>query len=266
MTRPLNLPSKKLFVRPTLLFGTLALASGILKNIKKEACITNIQKTIDKFNSENNTDLSFEIKRETSNSDVVFVPNSSKLYINPDYAYDPLYSKTHLNYLIEHELTHTKQFVLMSRLDNGIENLNYCILQKEAANIGKDAKVKKDFEKLLEEINKNPKKYENETFNMMGIKYNLVDHVSIINRLLKNPDLSENDLPIFINKQYYDDIRNKHSKLTPEEEKHAQEYLKAAENYPEVTKHKILNTFSDYNQNFLEKEANKNRPWYTYIF
>ena len=68
------------------------------------------------------------------------------------------------------------------------------------------------------------------------------------------------DVPIVIDKEHYEKLREAKGDLTPEEEKKAEQYYEAQLNYPKLSFRNMINPFSPYYNNLLEREAYKESP------
>ena len=242
----------------------LTLAVNYLNNKHKEKHINNAQNQVDTFNKENSANIKFVPKGINSSYLMGGCdPLSAQLLGNDKLNEDSILANTHQKHFINHELVHAKQYALMGCSEGGIEKLNYIALKKITKTF--DEAGKKEVYDAYQEIkNGTDEHYKNETIDRFGYKMNLVDYTTALYKIMYEKGTTEKDIPMIINRKYYENIKEKKGKLSPEEEKKAQEYLKAYEEYPDkIGFMSILNPKSDYKQNLLEKEAYKMNPWYT---
>lgn len=221
-------------------------------------------KIVDNFNKENNTNIGFKVQSLGLIIGASMDPISGGITMDDKFVEDSLYANTHQKPFLKHELVHAKQYMLMACSENGIEKLNYLAVKKLANTL--DVNGKKEILDIYNEIQSGiSDKYKKATINRGGYNINSVDYITALYKIIYEPEIQPKDIPIIINKDFYGQIRAKKGKLTPSEEKKAQEYLNAYEKYP--TKIGFLQAFnpnSEYRRNLLEKEAYKMNPWYTY--
>lgn len=231
---------------------------------KQEKEYKNTTPEIDAFNKKEGANINLSVKNLGYTPISALMDSfSGNLVINKNFQYDPILALTHKKHLINHELVHAKQFILIARSENGIEKMNYAVLKNILKNFTPNSE--KEINEIYTEIqNGGIEKYKNQTFEKNGIKVNLIDFITAIYKLINEPNTSYKDLPIVINKDYYQKIREKKGKLSPQEELKADKYLEAYLEYPnKITFFSGLNPKSTYKQNLLEKEAYKVNPWYT---
>jgi hypothetical protein len=264
-----ELEYKQAIPKKLLFLGALSIPlyfiSNFLNNKYKNEHFNNAIKKVDEFNAENKSNTQFV--SHPINSSVIAAladPISGKIIMGNQLNEDLILSKTHQKHLLNHELVHMKQYSLMACSENGIEKINYLAMKKLTALL--DENAKKELCNAYQEIQKGTNdNYQNATINRFGYKINLIDYITAAYKIIYEKNTTEKDIPIIINKTFYKEIRNKKGKLSLEEEKKAQEYFEAYNNYPlKISFLEVLNPKSDYRQNLLEKEAYKLTPWYAF--
>lgn len=255
---------------PTLIIGgiaTFGAGLGVYFNGKNsfEKQKQNVQNRVNQFNKDENADLKLRIQPLKMGVTAAYNdPMSGTITVSQPFCTDPVFYHTHAKHLLNHELVHAKQYMLISRLDDGIEKINFYTMKKIATSLGWLGKLQIN-EMYKEFQNGADEKYKNAVFQRNGYNVNLADYVTAVHTLLHNSDAKEKDIPMVVNKKYYENVRKKQGKLSPEEETKAKEYLKAFIDYPpKVGVFQSLNPKSSYRQNPLEQEAYKMNPWWTY--
>lgn len=257
-----NLP-KKLAIFWVSMFP-IGFAMNALNKNNREKHNNNVHKIVNDFNKKNNTNVELKTQPLGIFIAAAMDPVSGKINMDDKFIEDSLYAKVHQKPYLKHELVHAQQYMLMACSDGGIEKLNYIVVKKLAKVIG--AKGKKEVADIYNEIQKGANdKYKNATIDRLGYKMNSIDYITALYKVMHEPETQQKDIPIIINKNYYEQVRAKKGKLSAAEEKKAQEYLKAYEEYPAtVGFFQMINPNSQYRQNLMEKEAYKMNPWYTY--
>jgi len=178
-----------------------------------------------------------------------FDPATGNMSISPKYEKNNIW-RLFFKPVLRHESKHAEQFALISMLPGGIESLNLLIVKNNAKDLSQNEKN--------EIIN---------AYKQTQMPAN--DMNAAIYAVLTNPNIAKEQVPIVINKSFYEKAKQAHGPLTKEEENKAREYLKAYENYPADIKGSFINKinpFSDYwkiyRKNILEAEAFKTMPWY----
>lgn len=257
-----NLP-KKLTIFWLSMFP-IGFAMNALNKRNKEKYNNNAYKTLNDFNKKNNTNVELNVQPLGMFVAAAMDPVSGKINMDDRYVEDSLYANTHQKPYLKHELVHAKQYMLMACSEGGIEKLNHIVVKKLAKVI--DANGKKEVAAIYNEIQSGTSdKYKNATIDRLGYKINSIDYITALYKVMFEPETQPKDIPIIINKDYYEQVRAKKGKLSEAEEKKAQEYLKAYEEYPTIVGFtQMINPRSQYRQNIMEKEAYKMNPWYTY--
>lgn len=196
-------------------------------------------------------------------ADACTSPVSGKISTQKRIIGDPLYSFFSKK-LIRHELVHARQYETIARQKDGIKKLNYAFIKQVISSFDSNP-LKDEIEKQFNEINSELQadkngKYDNSTLSVGGIEINLKKYISAICTLINNPQANYNDIPMVIDEEHYKEVCSKKGPLNDEELKAAETYYQAMLNYPKTTWKKVLNPFSDYYNNALEKEAHKENP------
>ena len=187
-----------------------------------------------------------------------FNPISGKISINQNLINDPL-TRRKCEKLLKHELVHARQYETIARMDNGIEKLNYATM-KRIAKFAQNPYVKNEFISIYHDIQNNPLKYDNKVISLNNAPVNFKNYITAIHTLITNKNANYNDIPMIIDKSYYENVRKQKDKLTPEEKQKAELYYQAQIDYPQLTVFQLLNPFSKYRDNLLEVEAYKENP------
>lgn len=239
-------------------------AMDFINNKTKDKHYANANKIVDNFNKETKANLDLVI--QPINSQIIAALTdtiSGKIVLGEQFCNDAIYANTHQKAMLNHELVHAKQYALMACSENGLEKLNYISMKKTAESFNEKGKeeVKNAYVEIQSGLGE---KYQNATIDRFGYKMPLVNYITALYKIIYEPNTTEKDIPMVINKTYYQAIIDKKGKLSPEEETKAQAYLKAYEKYPiQISLGKVLNPKSDYKGNLLEQEAFKMNPWYT---
>lgn len=237
---------------------------NFLNNKNKDKNLKKVQENIDNFNKENNTSVKL-INEQPENITVGALADfiSGNIALRKIYYEDLIFSNISKNHVLQHELSHIKQYILMACSENGIQRMNYIVAKRMACILGENAK--KELYEAYKELQQDSKNnYKNIPLTKMGYDMNLSNYITAMYKLIFENETKPENIPMIINETFYNNAKSKRGKLTPEEEKKAQVYLAAFENYPkQFGIVEILNPNSTYNQNPLEKEAYK-IPWYAH--
>lgn len=243
----------------------LAFVADFLNKSTKEKRINKANKRVEAFNKENNVDL--KLKVLPMNLQGAFIgaladPLTGQISLNQRFCDDMILSKMYAKPFLNHELVHMQQFMLMGCAENGVNRLNFDVVKAFAK--GLNDQGKKEVKEAYQEIqNGLSDKYQNSTIDRFGYKINLADYITAMYKVIYEKETTENDIPIIINKDFYEKVKKQKGKLSEEEEKKAQAYFEAFEKYPtNIGFTQVLNLHSDYRTNLLEQEASKNTPWY----
>lgn len=222
------------------------------------------KKQVEEFNKQNNTDLILTYSsRKTPNIVAAsFNPISANIQLTEKVPEDMIKANIRQKYIIKHELIHTKQHILMACSENGLNKMNYIAVKKVANKLDKDKKTEV-YDEYQQIQNSDGDKYRNKTVKINNYEVNYVDFITALYKVIYDKETNPDNVPIIINKDFYQKAKAAKGTLTKEEEKKAQAYLEAYDKYPEkVGFMQSINPNSDYHQNLLEKEAYKAIPWY----
>lgn len=241
------------------LCGGMSFGLGKYFNSKTDE---NNKKLVQIFN-EINTDTNAKLADKMIYSqalEALYTPLSGKVQFNQNTINDPILNRS-ISKKIKHELVHARQYETVARSTDGIKKVNFVTLNQIKNNIEK-AGVKDGFDLIYEDIQNSGNKYDDTKIKLMGgaAEVNLKDYITALHTLLNKPEATYNDIPIVIDSKHYQEVIDKKGKLTSEEEAKAEKYYQAMLNYPGITLLQILNPWSDYRQNLLEKEAYKETP------
>ena len=162
--------------------------------------------------------------------------------------------------MIKHELVHAKQYETVARSKDGIKKLNYGVLMS-SAKIMNNKKAIAEMEEIYQDIvNDRTGKFDNVTLHITGADVDLKKYVTGVHTLLTCKNVGFDDVPMIIDKDHYEKLIADKGRLTPEEEEKANKYYEAQLNYPQITFWRLMNPFSAYYNNLLEREAYKENP------
>jgi len=186
-------------------------------------------------------------------------PISGEITVNKSMMYDP-YMRFKSKKMIKHELVHAKQYETIVRSKNGIKKLNYACVKNIAKNLD-NPQARREIEQIYNDICADKiGKYENFPLQISGATVDLKNYITALHIILNDKNANINDIPMVIDEKHYKKVINKKGKLTPEEEIMADKYYQAQIDYPKLTVWNMLNPFSDYYNNLLEREAYKENP------
>ncbi len=239
----------------------LYFAMDFLNKKNKNKHFDKAAKIVNDFNRENNSDVKFvEQPIDSSMIGAMADPFSGRIILGEQFNNDMILANTHQKHFLNHELVHMKQYMLIARSKDGIEKLNYLVLKRLANKIDKN-EIYNAYQETKSGLTEN---YKNATMDRFGYKINMVDFVTAMYKIIFEKDTTYKDIPIVINEDFYRQHKNSKGELSEKEEKKAQQYLEAYENYPaKIDFLQLYNPLSEYRQNLLEKEAYKMNPWYT---
>lgn len=177
--------------------------------------------------------------------------------INKNYLHDPI-GKLFVKKYMKHELQHARQFEMIAALDNGIEKLNYAIFKNTARFMKNNPFAFAQIQNVIRDVNNdNTGKYDNLKFSNSGAHIDFKDYIKGIDILLNNENAEYDELPMIVDVEHYKKAIEKRGPLSEEEKIKAEEYYQAMLKYPAMTGINLLNPFSGYRSNILEKEARK---------
>lgn len=186
-----------------------------------------------------------------------YSPINGSIEINKNYINDPI-GKLMLKKYIKHELQHARQFEMIAGLENGIEKINYATFKMLADFMKKNPVALMQVQNVIEDVNNDKTgRYDNVKIPMSGAEVNFKDYVKTLEILVNNDDVKPEDLPILIDVDHYQKALEKRGPLSEEEKIKAEKYYKAMIDYPIMTGFNLMNPFSGYWKNLLEKEARK---------
>ena len=249
---------KKVF--PWVVVGALALYAGLeyifSRNFDKK--YEKLKQDFKKINTSTDAKL-VDYTMSSSVMGALCSPISGQVVINRNMLNDPI-SRRRVIKLIRHELVHAKQYETIACSENGIKKLNYAVALSSAKAVD-TPQGRVEVAKVYEDImNDKTGKYDNKVLSIVGADVNMKDYIVALNTIFNKKDCTADDIPMLIDVQHYEDVRSKKGKLSPEEERKAEQYYQAQINYPKTTTWNMLNPFSDYYDNLLEKEAYKESP------
>ena len=193
-------------------------------------------------------------------AEALYNPISGKIQFNKNMVNDPIVGRN-IAKKIKHELVHAKQYETVACSKDGIKKVNFAVMNQIKQNIEK-SNAKEVFDELYNDLQNSGDKYNNTKITIMGggAEVNLKDYITAIHTMLNKSDATYDDIPIVIDSTHYQEVINKRSKLTAEEEAKADEYYQAMLDYEPVNILGAINPWSSYRQNILEKEAYKENP------
>ena len=177
--------------------------------------------------------------------------------INKNYLNDPIGKKLIEKYM-KHELQHARQFEIIAGLDNGLEKLNFVSIYPVVQFVKKNPIALAQFKDIINDINNDKQGvYDNVKIPITGAKVDLKKYIKVIEIMINNPQAKPEDIPMLIDVEHYKKALAKRGPLSEKEKIKAEEYYQAALKYPLMTGMNLLNPFSGYRSNILEKEARK---------
>jgi hypothetical protein len=184
-------------------------------------------------------------------------PINGIIDVNKNYFHDPI-GKKRLEKLIKHELQHARQFEMIAALDNGLEKLNYSIINLSANYMKRNPVALFQIQKVIADVKKDTVgKYNNTKIYVSGAEVDFKNYIKALDMLINEDEVDIKELPMIIDAEHYKKAIAKRGKLSEAEKKKAEEYYQAHLHYPALTGFNLINPFSGYRSNLLEKEANK---------
>lgn len=216
------------------------------------------QEQVEYFNSHNGTNIELIKIPSTKNNKRIaasFANISGKIKLLEHIPGDAIYANFSQKYIINHELTHAKQYMLMARSENGINKLNYITVKNMAKEL--DDEKKKLLYTGYKDIEDDGFKDGGTRVNIDGYKINYNDFVTAIYKFVYEKDTNPDNYPIIINKNFYEQAKAAKGPLTEAEEKKAQAYFEALEKYAHFERKNsaLSKENKDYRENLIEKEA-----------
>lgn len=179
--------------------------------------------------------------------------------VNKNYLYDPV-GKLFVKKYMKHELQHARQFEMIAASENGIEKLNYAIFKNTARAMKNNPLALAQIEDVIKDVNNDAiGKYDNIIFSNGGAEINFKDYIKGLDILLNNEDAKPEELPIIVDVDHYKKAIEKRGPLSDDEKIKAEEYYQAMLKYPVMAGINVINPFSGYRSNVLEKEARKSQ-------
>ena len=245
---------------PWLCSGAVALYAGLEYLFSR-----NFDKKYEKYKQDFeriNTSTDAKLADYTVNANVMGAmcsPISGNVVINRNILRDPISSRRAIK-LLKHELVHAKQYETIARSENGIKKLNYAVMKSSSRSV--DTPQGRNEVTLIysDIINDKSGKYDNLNLSVLGAEVNLKNYITALYVLLNDEKCGIDDIPMVIDEKHYQNVVDKKGKLSQQEEIKAEQYYQAQLSYPLATPLKMLNPFSDYYDNLLEKEAYKESP------
>jgi len=236
----------------------LYLATDYINQKYKDKNFIKAKKQVYDFNKLNKTDIKLVVSPiDKKNITILggFNSNTGQMLLPEKISGDIFNSVFRQKYIIKHELVHAQQYILMACSKNGINKMNYIAVKRASEKLSDKQKIK--IKDIYKEINNNENcKYKNKTKKINDYEINYVDYFTALYKVLYDKNANPDNIPIIINKEFYENAKSTREPLTEEEENKAQLYLEAYEKYPvKVGYFQSINPFSDYRQNLLEKEA-----------
>ena len=135
------------------------------------------------------------------------------------------------------------------------------ILLKSTVKVLSNPLAKAEIQAIYNEISLDKTgKYDSVKFQNISGEFDLKNYITAMHTLLTNENATRDDIPMIINTEHYEKVRKEKGPLTAEEAEKAELYYKAQLEYPNTTFLTVLNPFSKYYDNLLEKEAYKESP------
>ena len=244
------------------LAGILAVGIGIMASVQKwqNKLMKEKSPLPEKFLAEYGNDTS--AKLSTTNFRSMSIAASynqlnGTIEINNNFLHDPI-GKLFIKKYIKHELQHARQAEMIAASDNGIKKLNYAVFKNTADALKNNSFAYAQITDVINDINDDSTgRFENINFVNAGMEINLKDYVKGIDILLNNENAKPEDLPMIVDVEHYKKAIEKRGPLSEEEKIKAEEYYQAMLTYPPMVGLNVINPFSGYRTNILEKEARK---------
>ena len=254
----LKLSFRKSF--PLVILAGIAFTAGVQYLLNKNSD-KKYEKLKAEFN-EINTSTSAYMAESTFRSSVkgaFYSPISGRVSINQNMINDP-FMRRKCKKILKHELVHAKQYETIARSENGIKKLNFAVM-KSASNILNTPEAKAELSAIYNNIiSDNTGRYDGFVLPVSGAEVDLKNYVTALYTLLNNENAGVDDIPMVIDTKHYEKVRSEKGPLSKEEETKAEAYYQAQLDYPQLTAWQLLNPFSKYRDNLLEREAYKENP------
>lgn len=224
------------------------------KKINQET--SKIKELLEEYGSDTSAKLNSQnLCSNTLGAQYNFINGS--IEINKNYIHDPI-GKLLLKKIMKHEIQHARQIEMITGLDQGIEKLNYAILNNIANYMKQNPRALAEIKIISEDISKDILgKYNNVKIPINGAEVDLKNYIKALEQLINNQYTSFENLPIVIDAEHYKNALEKRGPLSENEKVKAEKYYQALINYPLLTGINLINPFSGYRSNLLEKEARK---------
>lgn len=227
------------------------------------------QTQIDIFNEHNGTNIK-----------LVKIPNTSQEMIKKSASFNPIPAQINLSefipgdiinanllqtHIINHELIHAKQNILMACSENGINKLNYITIYKMTKALD-DEKIKLISTAYQDLKNDNFTDDGTEITIPGGYKINYNSFVISMYKAIYEKDTNPDNYPTVINKTFFEQAKKSKGPLTTDEEQKAQKYFDAEMQYVVFNPNysTLAKENSDYRENLLEQEAD-DAPFKKYV-
>jgi len=245
---------------PLVIAGAVGLIAGLqyLYNKNSDKNYENMKTVFNELNTSTNAYLADEPFR-ASVKGAFYSPISGRVSINRNLINDP-YTRRKCKKLIKHELVHAKQYETIARSENGINKLNYAVMKSIAKSLN-TPKGKAEINAIYNNIiSDKTGKYDNFVLPISGAEVDLKNYVTALHVLTHNKDAEIDDIPMVIDAKHYEKVRAEKGQLSKEDEAKANAYYQAQLDYPQLTAWQMLNPFSKYHDNLLEREAYRQNP------
>ena len=184
-------------------------------------------------------------------------PVSGVIEVNKNYLNDPI-GKRLIEKCMKHEIQHARQFEMVAGLDKGLEKLNFATLYPSVQFVKKNPLALAQFKDIIKDVNMDRLgEYDNIKIPISGAEVDLKKYIKAMDILLDNPKAKPQDIPIIIDVAHYKKALAKRGPLSEQEKIKAEEYYQAMLKYPLLIGFNLINPFSGYRSNILEKEARK---------
>ena len=184
-------------------------------------------------------------------------PLNGVIEINKNYLHDPI-GKFLIKKYMKHEIQHARQFEMIAGLENGLAKLNYASIYPTVQFTLKNPLALSQFKDIIKDVNNDKLGlYDNIKVPISGAEINLKKYIKAIEILINNPQAKPEDIPMLIDVEHYKKALEKRGPLSEKEKIKAEKYYQAMMKYPIMTGINLINPFSGYRSNILEKEARR---------
>ena len=243
------------------LAGLIAVGTGIMFAVQKwqnklmETKSPLPEKYLEEFGSDTSAKLS-DANFRSMNIAASYNQINGVIEVNKNYLHDPI-GKLFVKKYMKHELQHARQFEMIAASENGIEKLNYAVFKNTARAMKSNSFAYTQMLDIINDVNNDDTGKYDVLFSNGGAVINFKDYVKGIDILLNNDEAKPEDLPMIIDVEHYKKAIEKRGPLSDEEKIKAEEYYQAILKYPTMAGINLINPFSGYRSNILEKEARK---------